>query len=93
MLEQSSCFKEFCRWWEPPHLCEGRSAAALRATVSTRSCALAVARQVPADDKVNARLIVSRIVLGALEDLKMAYPKTTAKRRQELQAIRKLLAK
>ena len=48
---------------------------------------------VPADDKENARLIVSRIVLDALEDLKMAYPKTTAKRRQELQAIRKLLAK
>ncbi len=36
---------------------------------------------VPADDKENARLIVSRIVLDALEDLKMAYPKTTAKRR------------
>jgi PPK2 family polyphosphate:nucleotide phosphotransferase len=48
---------------------------------------------VPADDKENARLIVSRIVLDALEDLKMAYPKTTAKRRQQLQAIRKLLAK
>jgi PPK2 family polyphosphate:nucleotide phosphotransferase len=48
---------------------------------------------VPADDKENARLIVSRIVLDALEDLKMAYPKTTAKRRRELQAIRKLLAK
>jgi PPK2 family polyphosphate:nucleotide phosphotransferase len=42
---------------------------------------------VPADDKENARLIVSRIVLDALKDLKMAYPKTTEKRRQELQAI------
>ena len=29
---------------------------------------------VPADDKENARLIVSRIVLDALEGLKMAYP-------------------
>jgi polyphosphate kinase 2 (PPK2 family) len=48
---------------------------------------------VPADDKENARLIVSQIVLDTLEDLKMAYPKTTAKRRQELQAIRKLLGK
>ncbi len=48
---------------------------------------------VPADDKENARLIVSRIILGALEDLKMAYPKTTAKRRTELQSIRKLLTK
>jgi PPK2 family polyphosphate:nucleotide phosphotransferase len=48
---------------------------------------------VPADDKENARLIVSRIVLDALEGLKMAYPKTTAKRRAELQSIRKQLLK
>lgn len=48
---------------------------------------------VPADDKENARLIVSQILLDALEELKMAYPTTTAKRRQELQAIRKRLAK
>ena len=48
---------------------------------------------VPADDKENARLIVSQIVLGALEELKLAYPKTTAKRRRELRSIGKLLAK
>ncbi len=48
---------------------------------------------VPADDKENARLIVSRIVLETLGDLKMAYPKTTAKRRQELKAIREQLEK
>jgi PPK2 family polyphosphate:nucleotide phosphotransferase len=48
---------------------------------------------VPADDKENARLIVSCIVLDALEGLKMAYPRTTAKRRAELQTIRKRLAK
>ena len=48
---------------------------------------------VPADDKENARLIVSRIVLDALQDLKMAYPKATKKRRLELQAIRKELAR
>jgi PPK2 family polyphosphate:nucleotide phosphotransferase len=48
---------------------------------------------VPADDKENARLIVSQIVLDALNDLKMAYPKTTSKRRQELKSIRKLLEK
>ena len=47
---------------------------------------------VPADDKENARLIVSQIVLDALEGLKMAYPKTTAKRRLELDSIRKQLA-
>jgi PPK2 family polyphosphate:nucleotide phosphotransferase len=48
---------------------------------------------VPADDKENARLIVSAIVLDAFKDLKMAYPGTTAKRRQELESIRKQLAK
>jgi polyphosphate kinase 2 (PPK2 family) len=46
---------------------------------------------VPADDKENARLIVSEIVIDAFNDLKMAYPKTTAKRRRELKSIRKLL--
>jgi len=46
---------------------------------------------VPADDKENARLIVSQIVLDVLKDLKMAYPKTTAKRRRELKSIRKRL--
>jgi len=48
---------------------------------------------VPADDKENARLIVSQIVLDTLDDLKMAYPKTTAARRKELLAIRKQLGK
>jgi len=48
---------------------------------------------VPADDKENARLIVSAIVLDALKELKMAYPKATAKHRLELQSIRKQLAK
>ena len=47
---------------------------------------------VPADDKENARLIISQIVLDTFNDLKMAYPKTTAKRRRELKSIRKLLA-
>jgi PPK2 family polyphosphate:nucleotide phosphotransferase len=46
---------------------------------------------VPADDKKNARLIVSQIILDAFNELEMAYPKTTAKRRQELKSIRKLL--
>jgi PPK2 family polyphosphate:nucleotide phosphotransferase len=48
---------------------------------------------VPADDKENARLIVSQIVLDALGGLKMAYPRTTEKRRVELHAIKKLLSK
>jgi PPK2 family polyphosphate:nucleotide phosphotransferase len=46
---------------------------------------------VPADDKENARLVVSQIVLDALNELKMAYPKTTAKHRRELKCIRKRL--
>ena len=48
---------------------------------------------VPADDKKNARLIVSQIVLDTLEGLRMAYPESNAKRRQELQAMRRRLAK
>jgi PPK2 family polyphosphate:nucleotide phosphotransferase len=46
---------------------------------------------VPADDKQNARLIVSRIILDTLQGLKMTYPKTTARRRKELLAIRRQL--
>jgi PPK2 family polyphosphate:nucleotide phosphotransferase len=48
---------------------------------------------VPADDKQNARLIVSEIVLDTLKALKMTYPNTTPSRRRELQSIRKRLAK
>ncbi len=46
---------------------------------------------VPADDKENARLIVSQILIDAFDHLKMAYPKSTPKRRRELQAIGKRL--
>jgi len=48
---------------------------------------------VPADDKENARLIVSQIVLDVLGELKMAYPKTTRKRHLELRQIKTLLTK
>jgi PPK2 family polyphosphate:nucleotide phosphotransferase len=47
---------------------------------------------VPADDKESARLIVSQIVLEAMGELKMSYPKTTEARRKELLEIRKGLA-
>jgi PPK2 family polyphosphate:nucleotide phosphotransferase len=46
---------------------------------------------VPADDKEDARLIVSQILLDGINELKMAYPKTTAKRWRELKSIRKKL--
>jgi PPK2 family polyphosphate:nucleotide phosphotransferase len=47
---------------------------------------------VPADDKLNARLIVSQIIVEALKDLKMEYPKVSAERRNELQLIRTRLS-
>jgi PPK2 family polyphosphate:nucleotide phosphotransferase len=48
---------------------------------------------VPADDKQNTRLIVSKIILKTLEGLKMAPPKTSAERQRELLSIREMLAK
>jgi PPK2 family polyphosphate:nucleotide phosphotransferase len=46
---------------------------------------------VPADDKKNARLIISRTILEAIDALKMRYPKPDAQRRQELREIRRQL--
>jgi PPK2 family polyphosphate:nucleotide phosphotransferase len=46
---------------------------------------------VPADDKLNARLIISQAVLDALNDLKMRYPASDKQRLKELQSFRKLL--
>jgi len=48
---------------------------------------------VPADDKQNTGLIISRIMLDALQGLKMAYPKSTPERRKDLKAIGKQLIK
>jgi len=48
---------------------------------------------VPADDKQNARLIVSRVVVDTLKKLDLAYPQADAGRRRELLTLRKLLAK
>ncbi len=48
---------------------------------------------VPADDKLNARLVISQIVVDTLASLKLSYPETTDERRKELQAIRKQLAR
>jgi PPK2 family polyphosphate:nucleotide phosphotransferase len=42
---------------------------------------------VPADDKENARLIVSQIILDTFKTLKMAYPKPTAEHQLELQRV------
>jgi PPK2 family polyphosphate:nucleotide phosphotransferase len=48
---------------------------------------------VPADDKENARLIVSQIILDTLNGLEMRYPEVSAERRKELEAIRERLIK
>jgi PPK2 family polyphosphate:nucleotide phosphotransferase len=48
---------------------------------------------VPADDKLNARLIVSRIVIEELKKLKLSYPKMTPERGAELRAIAVKLAR
>jgi PPK2 family polyphosphate:nucleotide phosphotransferase len=47
---------------------------------------------IPADDKPNARLIVSHTVLDALKSLDMYYPEPTDAHRQALQEIRGALA-
>jgi PPK2 family polyphosphate:nucleotide phosphotransferase len=46
---------------------------------------------VPADNKKNARLIISQIIVDLLAELPMSYPQPDKKRRKELQTIRKLL--
>ncbi len=48
---------------------------------------------VPADDKHNARLIISQVILDTLQDLKIDYPKVTHTRQKELQLIRQKLVK
>jgi PPK2 family polyphosphate:nucleotide phosphotransferase len=48
---------------------------------------------VPADDKENTGLIISRTIVDALESLKMSYPKSTPQRHRELLGIRKQLVK
>ena len=43
---------------------------------------------IPADDKKNARLIISQIMLDTMNKLGMAYPKVSAAQMEELKAIR-----
>jgi len=46
---------------------------------------------IPADDKKNMRLIVSRIIRDELESLEMSYPKVSDERRAEMQGFREML--
>lgn len=48
---------------------------------------------VPADDKQNARLIVSKILVEMMRGLNLAYPEVDARRRRALQGMRRQLAK
>ena len=48
---------------------------------------------VPADDKENARLIVSQVILDTLDSLKISYPKPDKHHHKELESIRKQLEK
>jgi PPK2 family polyphosphate:nucleotide phosphotransferase len=48
---------------------------------------------VPADDKKDAQLIVSQILLDTLGKLKLRYPSLSSEEREQLKSIRKMLEK
>ncbi|MGA6993653.1 MAG: ADP-polyphosphate phosphotransferase [Candidatus Deferrimicrobiaceae bacterium] len=66
---------------------------AYEACLSATSTSTAPWYVVPADDKENARLVISRVILGTLKELKMSYPELTKAQRKELASIRRLLAR
>ena len=76
-IEERKCWPQYMKAYE----------ACLAAT-STRHAPWYV---VPADDKENARLIVSAIILDAIKGLGVRYPEVTPERKRELQAIRRKL--
>ena len=59
--------------------------------LSATSTAAAPWYVIPADDKKNARLMVSRAILDTLEGFKMTYPRVGDDRRRELALIRERL--
>jgi PPK2 family polyphosphate:nucleotide phosphotransferase len=66
---------------------------AYQACLSSTSSAEAPWYIVPADDKKNARLMVSQIIVETLGALRMHYPTLSERRLRELRAIRRQLAK
>ncbi len=48
---------------------------------------------IPADDKLNARLIISRIICDELAGLGLSFPRVAARQRAELRAARRALAR
>jgi PPK2 family polyphosphate:nucleotide phosphotransferase len=71
---------ERARWDDYMHAYE----KCLSATSTKRSPWFAV----PADDKPNARLIISKVIIEALKSLPIAYPKMDAARRKQLRTFR-----
>lgn len=76
-IQERNCWKQYMKAYE----------ACLNATTTHHAPWYVI----PADDKENARLIVSQTIVDRLHELKMAYPKMTAERLRELKAIRKHL--
>ena len=66
---------------------------AYQACLGATSTKIAPWYVVPADNKKNARLIISEILLDVFNGLKMAYPVASAERRRELRSIREMLTK
>ena len=64
---------------------------AYEACLNATSTATAPWYVVPADDKKNARLLIANIILETYKTLKMNYPATDNRRRQELLEIRQQL--
>ena len=76
-IEERKCWKQYMEAYE--------------ACLSATSTNIAPWYVVPADDKKNARLIISKVVLNTFKSLKMSYPEVDAKRHQELLSIRQQL--
>ena len=76
-LQERQCWKQYMKAYED----------CLSAT-STQEAPWYV---VPADDKPNARLVVSQILLETLSSLKISYPEVSPEQRRQLQQSRRLL--
>lgn len=65
--------------------------AAYEDCISQTSTTYAPWYVVPADDKRNARLIVSRVILNAMEDMKLRYPQSDEAMRARLETVKAAL--
>ena len=64
---------------------------AYEACLSATSTAKAPWYVVPADDKENARLIISQTIVDTLKSLNLSYPQVSAQRHKEIRQMRKSL--